>query len=192
MIQPCSVPKTTVNRRLRRVSHYPQEDHKLRASNLSRRRGGNCPNTLEVLQQLIALESTERASLHLITVLPGRHSDGTQYIQSSLQPFVDLDRCIYREAFLEPASSYVIRSQASDSRTIINYNQLPDMTLNDFIASCTSLQMGRDSWFHFEVIVSRCPLSEPSTNGNSREEYPKQHCSAYPTFKRDVLGQSLV
>ena len=38
------------------VPQFPEEDSKLRATSFTRRRGGNTPNTLEVLQQLVAFE----------------------------------------------------------------------------------------------------------------------------------------
>lgn len=38
------------------VPRYPEEDSKLRATSLTKRRGGNTPNTLEVLEQMINVE----------------------------------------------------------------------------------------------------------------------------------------
>ncbi|KAK4147170.1 uncharacterized protein C8A04DRAFT_24968 [Dichotomopilus funicola] len=39
------------------IPHFPTEDSKLRATALQVRRGGNCPNSLEVLAQLLAASS---------------------------------------------------------------------------------------------------------------------------------------
>jgi ketohexokinase len=65
---------------------------------------------------------------------------------------VQLDSCIYREIFSEPASSYIIASQATGSRTIVNYNELPEMTHIEFATAVEPLHAvtGR-LWFHFEV-----------------------------------------
>jgi ketohexokinase len=65
---------------------------------------------------------------------------------------VRLDRCIYREGFSEPASSYIITSQATGSRTIVNYNELPEMTRTEFVTAVEPLRAVTDRpWFHFEV-----------------------------------------
>lgn len=133
------------------VDHYPNEDEKLRASSLARRRGGNCPNTLEVLEQLVKLNPLENVSLVLLAVLSSSSSLGvTQFIKPSFRPMVDLSHCIYREKYTEPASSYIIRSSQNDSRTIVNYNNLPEMTSQEFAAAADSL--GKElTWCHFEV-----------------------------------------
>ncbi|KAJ5824972.1 hypothetical protein N7447_007312, partial [Penicillium robsamsonii] len=134
--------------------HYPGEDEKLRASKISRRRGGNCPNTLEVLGQLLQYgPSNAESSLNLITVLPSKTSVASHQIQSSLGDMVRLDSCIYRETFNEPASSYIIASQVTGSRTIVNYNELPEMTSTEFVSAVESLRAVTDPdrpWFHFE------------------------------------------
>ncbi|KAL4929224.1 ketohexokinase [Aspergillus undulatus] len=140
--------------------HYPGEDDKLRASTVSRRRGGNCPNTLEVLQQLIAqspspsppgteTETRTPPNLSLIAVLPAHSSNASREIRDAFGPAVSLAHCIYREKFQEPASSYIIKSLASGSRTIVNFNELPEMTLHEFVSIVERLGE-RAGWFHFE------------------------------------------
>lgn len=129
------------------VSQYPSEDEKLRATSLSTRRGGNCPNTLEVLQDLgipIALD--------LIAVLPNRQSSATAKIEDSLKPGVSLQACLFREDHQEPPSSYIIKNAASGSRTIINYNELPEMTCDEFSQAANMLNV-EDTWYHFEVSM---------------------------------------
>ncbi|PLN78745.1 putative ketohexokinase [Aspergillus taichungensis] len=130
--------------------HYPGEDEKLRASSITRRRGGNCPNSIEVLHQLIQhCPSKTDLQLGLVSVLPTKSSAGVQQVQSSLPPGVDLSHCIYREQFSEPASSYIIKSEASGSRTIVNYNELPEMEIDEF--SSIADRLGQYSrLFHFE------------------------------------------
>ena len=203
------------------VPHYPEEDSKLRATSLTRRRGGNCPNTLEVLQQLIIadverikLEPVEygcseqdndvvrldeivegvrtgarplSVELYLVATLPsGAAGDvafieqsfktsyapkdsGDNYTTSALYPFsiVDLSHCVYREDFTEAVSSYIISSQATSSRTIVNHNDLPEMTTAEFLQQSPDLcrpSTGPHSeavdqvWFHFEGRIPETTL----------------------------------
>lgn len=143
-----------------RTPHYPSEDEKLRASTLSRRRGGNCPNSLEVLQQLLEHDSRssnnnntpnpDSLNLNLVAVLPARSSVATQQIRAAFEPRVSLENSINRESFTEPASSYIIKSLDSGTRTIVNYNELPEMTFEEFKGVADGLG-GRARWFHFEV-----------------------------------------
>ena len=128
---------------------FPAEDEKLRASSLVRRRGGNGPNTLEVLQQLIKGHG-EKLSLSLCSVLPAATSVAVEEIRQSLGPHVDLSCCIYRSEHTEAASSYIIRSLQTGSRTIVNYNKLPEMSVEEFQASAAKVE-GEAYWFHFEV-----------------------------------------
>ncbi|KAK0615966.1 Ribokinase-like protein [Bombardia bombarda] len=158
------------------VPHFPEEDSKLRATSMQVRRGGNCPNTLEVLQQLLPLSShppraadekdTEEVitvTPHLIACLPNAQSTATRKIKSSFAhaqrrpdtPIVDLSRCLYRREHDEAASSYIIRSGQTGSRTIVNFNDLPDMTVAEFqdIADNFAREHGgndNDCWWHFE------------------------------------------
>ncbi|KAL5336263.1 Ribokinase-like protein [Aspergillus crustosus] len=139
--------------------HYPGEDEKLRASSISRRRGGNCPNTLEVLQQLVAQNTPNtRISLNLVAILPAQSSIVSKQIRETLEPHVSLRHCIYRENFEEPASSYIIKSQSSGSRTIVNYNELPETTLEEFVQVSDAL--GKEAaWYHFEGRIPDVTLT---------------------------------
>lgn len=143
-----------------RTPYYPGEDEKLRATNVTRRRGGNCPNTLEVLQQLTSHESTdEELPLALITILPAKSSIASQQIRSAFESRVNLDHCIDRDGFEEPASCYIIKSQSTDSRTIVNYNDLPEMSLEEFTRAANELGP-EATWFHFEVWLARSSSDE--------------------------------
>ncbi|CAO1606261.1 hypothetical protein XANCAGTX0491_009761 [Xanthoria calcicola] len=139
------------------VDHYPAEDEKLRASSILTRRGGNCPNTLEILQQLLDTDDADAGipsiSLALLAVLPSSSSPAYQEIRSSFNvSTTDLTaHCICRHHVNEPASSYIIRSRAMDSRTIINYNSLPEMTAAEFAAVADKLGEENMAWCHFEV-----------------------------------------
>ncbi|RMD41177.1 hypothetical protein DV735_g3946, partial [Chaetothyriales sp. CBS 134920] len=115
------------------VPYYPHEDEKLRVKSLSKRRGGNGPNTLEVLTQLLAARHRHEAlSLSLCSVLPSETSAAVDLVKASLGPAVDLSACIYRGDRTEAASSYIIQSVESGSRTLVNYNDLPELTLQEF------------------------------------------------------------
>jgi ketohexokinase len=91
--------------------------------------------------------------LSLSSVLPAQSSVASQDIQNAFEPRVSLRHCIYREDFEEPASSYIIKSQSSGSRTIVNYNELPEMTLEEFVQIADSLN-DEVAWYHFEVRQS--------------------------------------
>ncbi|CAM1508398.1 Fc.00g052460.m01.CDS01 [Cosmosporella sp. VM-42] len=132
------------------VPHFPSEDSKLRASSLSIRRGGNCPNSLEVLEQLI--KGRDGIQLHLVSCLPNASSQATKRIISSFgqDSKVDFRHCIYRDANTEAASSYIIRSGASGSRTLVNYNDLLEMTAEEFETLVRSFNSDQETWWHFE------------------------------------------
>lgn len=94
--------------------------------------------------------ASEHIALNLVTVLPAKLSAVSQEIQSELEPIINMDHCIYREEFGQAASSYIIKSQSTGSRTIVNYNELPDMTVDEFTHVASELAPGA-TWFHFEV-----------------------------------------
>lgn len=104
------------------------------------------------MQQLINL-SQSKLSLNLISVLPALESASTRFIKQTLGPDVNCDSCIYREDSTEPASAYVINSQRTGSRTIVSYNELPQMTLEEFSSSVEKLGHIETTCFHFEVCL---------------------------------------
>ncbi|KAH6636932.1 Ribokinase-like protein [Chaetomium tenue] len=143
------------------VPHFPDEDSKLRATALQVRRGGNCPNSLEVLAQLVAAGPQRLPlKLHLVSCLPDAGSVATRKILSSFGngdvdgtgcDSIDFSHCLYREGYEEPASSYIIRSGETGSRTIVNFSELPEMTVGEFeeIADAFT-EHGDECWWHFE------------------------------------------
>ena len=133
-----------------RVPHFPIEDEKLRAKKITRRRGGNTANTLEVLTQLLGHDARP-INLHLLCVLPDKSSTATQFIRDSL-PLVDIDEpSLFRQGHQDAASSYIIQNQESLSRTIVSINELPEMTDMEFVNKVKehAATWGM-SWFHFE------------------------------------------
>jgi ketohexokinase len=153
------------------VPHFPIEDQKLRASSHTRRRGGNCPNTLEVLAQLadivelqngLNLRDGDNYPLFLISVLPNKDSAAVKYIRDSL-PKVSLDpTCIYRPDHSEAASSYVINNQQNGSRTIVSHHPLAEMTYQNFLQKAMTLRVEgvEEGWFHFEVSPQHPSIAE--------------------------------
>lgn len=138
------------------IPHFITEDEKLRATEIVRRRGGNCPNTLEVLQQLLGRRDDIAVELNLLAVLPHREAPAVQEVAQSLGSGVSLGTCLYRDDHEEPASSYILKNLSSPSRTIINYNVLPEMTFEEFVNVSDSV--GPDGiWYHFEVRSASTP-----------------------------------
>ncbi|OIW29793.1 Ribokinase-like protein [Coniochaeta ligniaria NRRL 30616] len=147
------------------VPHFPEEDSKLRATSLRVRRGGNCPNTLEVLQQLLRQGSTTATRRdvvpHLVSCLPAAGSAATAKILSSFgdDTLADFSRCLYRRGHAEPASCYIIQSQAAGTRTIVNYNDLPEMTVQELGDIADGFRDMPQSWWHFEGRIPGTTLA---------------------------------
>lgn len=152
------------------MPYFPEEDSKLRATSCSRRRGGNTSNSFEVITQLFDLVTNKISEPVLIAVLPSPSSPSIPFIQQSLanstgSTRVDLRHCIYRETHIDPISSYIISSEAAGTRTIVNHNELPEMTAEEFDAIATTLvqsAMEDDQdqiWFHFEGRIPQTTLT---------------------------------
>ncbi|CAK7567366.1 MAG: hypothetical protein SEPTF4163_005330 [Sporothrix epigloea] len=150
------------------VPCFPNEDDKLRATAAQVRRGGNCPNSIEVLQQLLNRQQETVCDdddalfrTHLISVLPARNATATAMIAQSFgappgAASPNLDLCLYRPRHSTPASSYILRSAATGSRTIVNHYGLPEMEVREFkdAASqffvCYRMSAAESSLWHFE------------------------------------------
>ncbi|CAA9965374.1 ketohexokinase [Pyrenophora teres f. maculata] len=142
------------------VPHFPIEDEKLRAKGLSRRRGGNTANSLEVLSQLqnqdprTTTETSGAVALHLLAVLPDEHSASAKFICESIPGVNIAGVSLFRDGYEEAASSYIIQSQETQSRTIVSINQLPEMKFEEFKQRvetfASSLATEEKVWVHFE------------------------------------------
>jgi ketohexokinase len=64
---------------------------------------------------------------------------------------IDFSHCIYRNENSEAASSYIIRNMEKGSRTIVNHNGLPEMTVEEFASILSKFNPEEESWWHFEV-----------------------------------------
>lgn len=101
---------------------------------------------------------------------------------------MDLSRCIYRRGVEEAASSFIIRSAGTGSRTIVNYNGLEEMSVGEFEEVVRGAgSEGEKSWWHFEVsppaIISISSRSIPQ-NLQSRPIQQLQRCKVLPWRKR--------
>ncbi|KAL8327669.1 hypothetical protein RB597_003810 [Gaeumannomyces tritici] len=170
------------------VPYFPEEDSKLRATSSQVRRGGNCGNTLEVLQQLLqggeasgggdissgssSKTGAVHTQLHLLSPLPDASSPAAAQILGSFESgggggcsIVGSDLCLHRAGTTLPASSYIIRSEATGSRTIVSQVPLAEMTKDEFagavaaIATSNSDETAQDqSWWHFEGRIPETTL----------------------------------
>ena len=163
------------------MPYFPIEDEKLRAKDITRRRGGNTANSLEVLSQLLEHDKspakpTTPTNLHLIAVLPNEHSAATQFIYDSL-PGVNIpDVSLFRADREEAASSYIIQSEENRSRTIVSINKLAEMQASEFsrqvhkFATMDSKRGWNEAWFHFE---GRIPEVTRSCVEFLRKDFPR-------------------
>jgi ketohexokinase len=122
---------------INRVPTYPREDDELRARSQQRCRGGNSTNTLVVLSQLG----------HQCSWAGVLGDDAaSQLILDDLQQH-DVDT---RWAQIEPGgitpTSYIVSSQATGSRTIVHYRDLPEYQIESF----QQVDLARYQWIHFE------------------------------------------
>jgi len=91
--------------------------------------------------------------IHLISVLPKKDSLDVQFIRNSI-PHVGIDdSCIFRDEFSDAASSYIIQAAKNNSRTIVSYNPIPEMTTQEFIDRAAQVKErcgASEGWYHFE------------------------------------------
>ena len=119
------------------VTAYPLEDDELRALEQRTTRGGNATNTLVVLSQL------GHACSWAGTLADGPDS---QFIRENLDRYrIDTTAARCYPGNKAP-TSYVILSQATGSRTIIHYRNLPEYQARDFVGVDTR----QFDWIHFE------------------------------------------
>lgn len=170
------------------VPCFPAEDSKLRATKLTKRRGGNIGNTFEVFNQLVEDIPDAKHKQVLLAPLPARTSDATLFIQRSFlsDPTGPLDNlrlnmtyCMYRTGVQEPISSYIISSQQAGTRTIINHNQIEEMSLTEFNDALNKIDVRYSAvqrrWFHLE---GRIPDVALDCIKRLRESQPREDQSS--------------
>lgn len=94
--------------------------------------------------------------MYLVSPLPSESSPATQRIKASFgeSSSVNFEHCLYRAMHTQAASSYIIRSEQTGSRTVVNYNDLPEMTVDEFEGVVRRFSASDETWWHFEVSPS--------------------------------------
>lgn len=132
---------------------------------------------------MLDLSNPANWTISLLAVLPSSSSPGSEQIASSLSSKVDMTRCLFREDCTEAATSYILKSRSKDTRTIVNYNHLPEMTAEEFIAIAKDLGEN-GSWYHFEVSCFHCFSAFPLKM--SRDVYLKLLFSVWCIYVRRI------
>lgn len=122
---------------INQVDQYPAEDDEVRASAQRIRRGGNCANSLATLSALghrgrwIGTLADDGAADLIRNDLNGRgiRLDDARIIRGGATP-----------------TSYITLSQATGSRTIVHYRDLPELSAADF----ARVDLNGVDWAHFE------------------------------------------
>lgn len=118
-----------------RVEHYPLEDSEIRALSQTRRVGGNAANSAIVLAQLGA-EAT----------WTGHLAQPADRIERTLRGYgVDTSLATRVPGATTP-TSYILLSEATGSRSIVHYRDLPEYPADAFLG----LDLRRFDWVHFE------------------------------------------
>jgi ketohexokinase len=136
------------------VPHYPKEDHKLRATEVKTRVGGNIPNTLQVLAQACSPEDR----LIFLSAFAERNSSKrlTDVLSQKGVEFAG----VWRDCADNPCS-WILQSEQSGSRTIVNYNKyvlfclanrcVQELSSQELVDSVRTLDNpGGIQWVHFE------------------------------------------
>ncbi len=119
------------------VDHYPAEDEELRASTQSVCRGGNAANTAALLAQLG----------HKVAFIGTLADDaGARFIEQELRGAgIEVDYCP-RIAGGRTPTSYITLNEATGSRTIVHYRELPELAAAQFATP----PLADFDWCHFE------------------------------------------
>ena len=118
-----------------RVAEYPAEDSEVRAHSQSLRMGGNAANTAIVLAQS-----------GVQTCWVGNLSDQAHVVeQTFLRYGVDASLAVRISNGTLP-TSYITLSEATGSRSIVHYRDLPEYRAEDFLR----LDLRAFDWVHFE------------------------------------------
>jgi ketohexokinase len=101
-----------------------------------------------------------------VSCLPSKETVATRQIISSFGEGckANFDNCLYRDGHENPASSFIIRNEQTGSRTIVNYNSLPEMNADELrlVVERFCRRMagtGDESWWHFEGRIPKEALS---------------------------------
>ena len=150
------------------VAVYPPEDAEVRAAAQRRARGGNCTNTLAVLADLG----------HACAWVGMLAEDlGGAFIQADLNARgIDCRQAVRVPGGISP-TSYVTLSQATGSRTIVHYRDLPELDA----AAFARIPLDGWHWIHFEgrnpqetrQMLARCRRALPRVPLSVELEKPR-------------------
>lgn len=118
------------------VEGYPAENYEVRALSQRRCRGGNCANTLAILQQM----GHKCAFAGILATDP----DGECITQQLKQQGISVNYC--RTVRGKTPTSYVTVDRATGSRTIVHYRDLVEFSFVDFL----KIDLSTFDWIHFE------------------------------------------
>jgi len=117
-----------------RVASYPPEDSEVRALAQQQRMGGNAANTAIVLAQL-------GSDTHWV----GNLSEQAQIVHQTFASHgVDAAQAVTLPGVMP--TSYIMLSEATGSRSIVHYRELPEYAAEDFL----KLDLRGFDWVHFE------------------------------------------
>jgi ketohexokinase len=120
---------------INRVEQYPVEDSEVRALAQSQRMGGNAANTATVLAQLGA---------HAFWV--GNLAQPAEIVERDFSRYgVDTSLAMRLPDAVMP-TSYILLSEASGSRSIVHFRDLPEYQAEHFL----KLDLRSFDWVHFE------------------------------------------
>lgn len=156
------------------LAAYPEEDSEGRALGSETRPGGNAANTAAVLAQ--AGHQVDLAAV----VADGSAGDGL--LESLAARGIGVGRCVRRPG--NTPTSWILRSRATGSRTIVHDRELPELHADAFRQEGLA---GYD-WFHFE---GRNPEQLPALLRTARRAAVDQPVSLECEKPREGLGSSL-
>ncbi|MCU0936153.1 MAG: PfkB family carbohydrate kinase [Gammaproteobacteria bacterium] len=150
------------------VERYPEEDAEIRAVGRRLARGGNATNTLVVLSQL------GHACAWAGTL--GVREGGELILGDLARHRIDTRGCRL-VADASPPTSYITLSQATASRTIVHYRDLPEYGFEDF----RGVDLDGLGWVHFEGrnveetarMMTRVRAEAPATPVSLEVEKPR-------------------
>ncbi|ODV88377.1 hypothetical protein CANCADRAFT_4512 [Tortispora caseinolytica NRRL Y-17796] len=124
------------------VPHFPQEDTKLQVRNLVRRWGGNVVNIARVLRAL-----DDNLDIHLVVPLPSE-STSKEFLEFCARINVTVSP-LFSDATEFPVA-YVTRSLDRNTRTILNYSNVPQFDQTTIQHVLDLISSHEYSWLHFE------------------------------------------
>lgn len=154
------------------VASYPLEDEEIRVLSQRRARGGNATNTLVILSQ-------QGHACSWAGVLP--LEPDAELVLADLGHYqVQTDFCTRPRRGKLP-TSYISLSQATGSRTIVHYRDMPEYCFRAF----DRIDLGPFDWIHFEgrAVSELAPMLEkvaghPGLRCSLEVEKPRQGIEA--------------